>query len=166
LGWIPVGLAAVDSIITLLGPLVPPGAIAIITLVKAAFADLSAAITQYNNDTNPADKDSLLAKIKTILKDIADNFQSFLNALNLARNPIVNIVLGLANIFIAAIMGFLGQLPVTKTPTAKDTSLVKSVKVGGQSIQVVPKFYKNVAEFKSDWNQTAMSKGHPEAEIK
>jgi hypothetical protein len=71
-------------------------------------------------------------------------------------------VLGLANIFLAAIMGFLGQLPTGGTVAAPITT----VRVGGQSQPVVPKTYKNVAEFKAAWNQTAMSKGHPDAELK
>ncbi len=158
LNWIPVGLSAIDSIITLLGPLVPPPAIAIIVLVKAAFADLSAAISQYNADTNPADKSSLLAKIKTLLSAIADNFQKFLDALNLGNNPIVAIVIGLANIILSAIMGFMGQLPAIPT--------TKAVKLGTQTQPVVPKTYKTVAAFKADFNKVAVAGGHPEIELK
>jgi hypothetical protein len=162
MSWIPIGLSAIDSIVTLLGPLVPPGATAILVIVKAAFADLSAAITEYNNDTNPADKSSVLAKIKTLLKDIADNFQSFLNALNLGNNPIVAIVIGLANIILAAIAGFMGQLPASAG--TKLTS--PTVHVGNQTQPVLPKVYKNVGDFKRDWNAVAVKYNHPEAELK
>jgi len=158
LNWIPVGLSAIDSIVALLGPLVPPGATAILTIVKAAFADLSAAISQYNADTNPADKATLLAKIKTVLKDIADNFQSFLNALNLGNNPLVAIVIGLANIILSAIMGFMGQLPAVPT--------TKTVKVGSQTQPIVPKVYKSPADFKKAFNSVCVTLNHPEAELK
>lgn len=161
LNWIPVGLSAIDSIVALLGPLVPPGATAILTIVKAAFADLSAAVSEYNADTNPADKSSLLAKIKTILKDIADNFQSFLNALNLGNNPLVAIVIGLANIILSAIMGFMGQLPASGTLT-----MATSVHVGGQTQPVTPKVYKSVGAFKADFNKVAIANHHPEVELK
>lgn len=161
LAWIPVGIAAIDSIVALLGPLVPPGAAGIILLIKAAFADLSAAVTQYNNDTNPADKATLLAKIRTLLNAIAVNFQSFLTVLNIGANPIVTIVIGLANIVLNAIAGFMGQLPSTGTKV-----LAATVKVGGETRMVVPKTYKSVGEFKAEWNKVAAAGGHPEAELK
>lgn len=160
LNWIPVGLTALQGIITILGSLIPPPALAIITVIKAGFADLLAAVKEYNADTNPADKATLLAKIRTFLNDIVNNFQSFLNALNLGNNPIVNIVIGLADIIISAIEGFMGQLP----PSAP-TPLAMTLHVGSKSVTVVPKFYKSVADFKKAYNSIATSNGHPEVII-
>lgn len=160
LNWIPVGLTALNGIITVLGPLIPPGAASIITIIKAAFADLQAAITQYNADTNPADKATLLAKIRTFLADIVNNFQAFLNALNLGNNPIINIVIGLANIIISAIEGFMNQIP----PVSSAVTLA-TLKLGSKTVTVTPKFYKNVGDFKKDYNSFAMSNGHPEIKI-
>jgi hypothetical protein len=158
--WIPVGIAAVDSIVALLGPLVPPGAAAIITLVKAGFASLSAVVAEYNADTNVADKATLLAKIRTLLKDIADNFGTFLNQLNLGTNPIVIIVMGLARIILNALAGFLGQLP------AGPTAMATSVRIGNQTLTITPKYYKNVKDFKSDFNAVATINHHPEIALR
>jgi hypothetical protein len=161
LAWVPVGIAAINGIVTVLGPLVPPPALAIITLVKAAFADLTAAITQYRNDTNPADKDTLLHKIRTILADIVTNFQSFLDALNLGSNPIEAIVIGLASVILSAIEGFLGQLPQPTPVPAPAT-----VRLGSRTMPITAKFYKNTKDFKSDYNQVAEIFHHPEIDLR
>lgn len=158
--WVPIGIAAVNGIVTVLGPLVLPGATAIIVLIKAAFADLTATITEYQNDTNPADKASWEAKIATILNDIASNFQSFLNSLNLGSNPIEAIIIGLANVFLAAISGFLGQLPSTSK------SLGMTAHVGTKTLTVIPKFYRKPADFRKDWNAVCVADGHPEIQLK
>lgn len=159
LTWVPIGLTALQGIVTVLGPLIGPAA-GIITLIKAAFADLSAAVSAYKNDTNPADKATLLAKIRTFLGDIVNNFQTFFNALNIGNNPILNIVIGLANVILAAIEGFMGQLPATgtKTPTT-------SFHVGTRQLTVTPKFYNRVSDFKHDYNAVASAGGHPEISI-
>jgi hypothetical protein len=160
LKWIPTAILAVNGIVTVLGAFMPPGAMVIIVLINAALNSLTGTITQYNNDTNPADKATLLAKIRTILNDIVTNFQSFLDQLNLGANPIVAIVIGLANVLLAAIAGFLGQLPVAGTAV-----LTTSFHVGATMVRVVPKLYKNVGEFKKDWNQVCISNHHPEIEL-
>lgn len=158
LNWIPTGLTAIQGIVTILGPLIPPQALAVIVVIKAGFADLQAAVAQYNADTNPADKATLLAKIRTFLGDITNNFQSFLNALNLGNNPIINIVIGLADIVISAIEGFMGQLP---SPAPVPATL----RLGAKVVTITPKFYKNTSDFKKDYNSFAIANGHPEIKI-
>ena len=164
LSWIPVGIAAIDGVVTVLGPLVGPGPAAIIALIKGAFADLVAAVTQYRNDANPADKATLVAKIRTLLSDIVTNFQSFLNALNLGANPIVTIVIGLANVILSTIAGFMNQLP--QPAGTKSMTLASSVHVGAQTMRVVPKHYKNVGDFKHEYNAVCSAGGHPEISLK
>jgi hypothetical protein len=163
--WIPVATTAIDGIVSLLGALVPPPAAAIISAVKAALADLGATIAQYNADTNPADKATLLSKIRTLLNDVASNFQNFLVQLNLAGNPIITIVIGLANIIFAAIAGFLNQLPPAPA-AAKGTTLSSTYHIAGANHQIVPKLYKSVGEFKKDFNAVCVADGHPEIAIK
>src|SRR5215469_9628341 len=82
LSWTSVASVALDGIVSVLGALLPPSGLAIVTLIKAALADLAGAITQYQADTNPADKATLLARIRTLLTAIAANFQSFLDQIN------------------------------------------------------------------------------------
>lgn len=160
LNWIPTAVSAINGIVTVLGAFMPPGSAAIITLIDAALASLAATITEYNNDTNPADKATLLAKIRTILNDVYKNFESFLNTLNLGSNPIIAVVIGLANIIIAAISGFIGQIP------ASAPSATIYFRLNGQSHIVAPKLYKKVSDFKKDYNAVCVVNNHPEIELK
>jgi hypothetical protein len=160
--WIPTGIAAINGIITVLGALVPPQALVIISLVKAALADLAATVNQYRNDTEPTHKDTLLHKIRTILADIVQNFQSFLDALNLGSNPIEAVVIGLANIILSAIAGFIGQLPA---PPAGTVPVATTFHVGGRQMPITPKLYKNNKGFIADYNQVAEIFHHPEIDL-
>ena len=85
LAWTSVAGVALDGIVTALGSFMPPGGVALITAIKSFLSDLAGAVTEYQNDTNPADKAPLLAKIRTLLTDIAANFQSFLAQINLGQ---------------------------------------------------------------------------------
>ena len=164
LTWIPIGITAINGIVTVLGAFLPAGGAIIIGLVKAAFADLAATITEYKSDTNPADKATLLAKIKTILGDIVTNFQAFLNQLNIGGNPIEAVVIGLATGVLDALMGFFGQLPPAP---AAGKALSSTFRVGpnGRLVTIVPTIYKDVNAFKSAYNGVADSNGHPELDI-
>lgn len=159
LAWTNIAGVAIDGIVTALGPFMPPGGAQIVLLIKAFLTDLAGTVTEYENDTNPIDKATLLAKIRTLLDDIATNFQAFLAQINLGNNPIVAVVLGLAQVILAAIAGFLGQLP---TPTTIPLKLI----VNGKPLTVVPKYYKRVQDFKSDYNSVCILNHHPELEIR
>ena len=93
------------------------------------------------------------------------NFQSFLDQLHIGTNPIETIIIGLANIFLAAIAGFLGQLPAP-AGGAKTKTLTTSFKLGGKSMVIVPRYYKHASDFKSDWNRVCAADQHPEIELK
>jgi hypothetical protein len=163
LNWIPTAVSAINGIVTVLGSFLPPGAGAIVTLIDAALASLSATITEYNNDANPADKATLLAKIRTILTDIGTNFQSFLSALNLGNNPIIAIVIGLAQVILGAIQGFLGQLPAGGSGTK---ILSSAVTVGQRTMPVEAKYYKTVRAFKKDYNEVCILNHRPDIELR
>lgn len=159
LTWTSVAGVALDGIVAALGSFMPPGGGQIIQLIKAFLTDLAGTVTEYQADTNPADKATLLLKIRTLLGDISTNFQGFLGQLNLGSNPILNIVLGLAQVILAAIAGFLGQLP---TPSAIPVKLM----VSGKPLTITPKYYKHIQQFKSDWNSVCIMYSHPELEIR
>lgn len=167
--WIPLATAAIDGIVTVLGALMPPGVSTIVALVKAGLADLAAAIAQYNADSDPAHKATLLARIRTLLNDIALNFQAFLNSLNLGANPIITVIIGLSNVILAAIAGFMGQLPAppaTGGGSAKGMTVSTSYTLGGKRFPIVPKYYKRAADFARDYNAVAVADGHPEIVIR
>ena len=62
---------------------------------------------QYQGDPLPADKANLLAEIKTFLKDIANNFQLFLNALGTA-GPVLSVVLGIIQVVLSTLASSAG----------------------------------------------------------
>jgi hypothetical protein len=161
LAWIPVATKAINGIVSVLGSLVPPSALAIIDLINAALSDLAATIMQYQSDTNPADKNGWLAKIRTILANIITNFQSFLASVN-AAGPIELIVEGLASVVLAALAGFLGQLPSPGMTSLMPHTFHLGI---GQPVRYTEKYYKSVGQFKSDFNAVADSHGHPEIDL-
>jgi hypothetical protein len=157
--WTNIAGIALDGIVTVLGSFMPAGGLVIINAIKAFLTDLAGAATEYQNDTNPADKATLLAKIRTLLADIATNFQSFLQQINLGSNPIINVVIGIAQVILGAIMGFMGQLP------AGAKTLSATMTIGGKTMPVVPRYYKSANDFKRAYNDTVTSLGHPEIQI-
>lgn len=160
LAWTNIAGVAIDGIVTALGSFMPLGGVLIINAIKVFLADLAGAVTEYQNDTNPNDKATLLAKIRTLLTDIASNFQSFLAQINLGTNPIVNVVLGLAQVILAAIAGFIGQLPTGAA------ALSPSIRIGTKVVTVTPKYYKHVQSFVADYNSVCVANGHVELEIR
>jgi len=160
--WVSVGEKAFAGIVTLLGPFLPPGATAIIAVVNASFATLMAAIKEYLASP-AAGQPAILPKIEAALQSIADNIQTFLTALNITGNPIVAVVIGLAQLILATIAGFLNGLPVAKNG-AKTYRVRSVVTVGGQSAPIVPKM-RSISSFKSAYNGIAESNGHAEIDL-
>lgn len=156
--WVPVGIAAFESVVVLVAPLAAPGINALAETVKAGFASLAAAVDSYIS-APAAQKATFLAKVQLIFEDISQNLQAFLNAVNVGTsNPIIKIVLGLVNIILSTIAGFVNR--ITPASSIKTTSL----KMGGQVIVVTPKL-RNKNQFKKDFNAECIADGHPEAQI-
>lgn len=158
--WIPVGLAALNSIQTLLGPLVSPAVTPFITIIKTGFADLLAATQAYANDTNPADKATSIAKIQTALNDITTNFENLFNTL--PGGAIVSLAFGLAQIVLTTIAGFITQLP--PAPATSSLKMRTTFTIKGQAVNIVP-VKRSVRRFKGDWNSAAVAAGHPELKM-
>jgi hypothetical protein len=157
--YVPVGLLALEGILTLLSPFVPTlAASAIVAIIKASFADLSAAITEYN--AAPAtSKATIIGKIKTILGAIADNFQTFLSDLNLGGNPVVATVGKLVQLILGVLAGFAGKLPGTPLATKKLLKLRN-----GTTLAVSPQVL-TVKQFKSAYNTITAADGHSEVKL-
>ena len=98
LNWVPVGEAALNSILTVLtsnGVLISPAIQSVVALVEAGFAALTAAIKEYQSTTPPPV--GAVAKIQTAFNDIVDNFSTFLKSLSISGG-LIGIVVGLANV--------------------------------------------------------------------
>jgi hypothetical protein len=150
LNWVPVGEAAVNSVLAVLtgnGVLISPAMQAIVTLVEAAFADLAAAVKEYQS-TTPAPVGAL-AKIEAAFKSVVDNFGAFLKTVN-APTGVVAIIVGLAQVVFSTIAAFMNQLPAASS-LRRTVVIGTTVQVGSQTAPVVPKLRSRRA-FKHDFN--------------
>lgn len=151
LNWVPVGEAAMNSIISVLtanGIAITPALQAIIGLIEAGFNALSAAVREYQSTTPPPA--GALAKIETAFKDIVDNFTGFLKSLSIS-GPLVAVVVGLAQVVLSTIAAFTNKLPAASR--ARLSVAASSVTVGGSTAVVMPKERSRRA-FKKDWNSS------------
>jgi hypothetical protein len=154
--WIPVGEAAFQGIVNLLegAGLITPAINPLVTTIIAAFNDLLADIKAYQAITPPPA--GLLAKIEAVFNLIVSNFQSLLA--QIASNPIATLIIGLAQIILSTIAGFLGELPLSSQ------ILSGTFRAGGQSVTYTAQ-KRTVARFKKDYNSVATAAGHPEIKL-
>jgi hypothetical protein len=158
--YIPVGIAAFSGVVSLLSGLgiIPPGTGTVIALlvglVKSGFADLMAAIDQYNA-APAADKATLLAKVSLILSDVSRNIGKFFSDLTINDTTVLTLVTGLVQLILSTLAGFAAQLPPAPTPVAL------TAKVSGHPITITPKILSRSA-FVKQFNQIVTAGGHPE----
>ena len=149
--WIPVGEAAINSILAVLtsnGVVITPAIQQIVTLIEAGFNALKAAVAEYQSTTPPPV--GALDKIRTAFKDIVDNFGTFLQSLSVP-NSILGIITGLAGIVLSTIAAFMNQLP--QPAGAKTMAIASSMKINGAAHAVTPKG-RDAKTFRHDWNKT------------
>ena len=151
LNWVPVGEAALNSILTVLtsnGVAISPAIQSVVSLIEAGFTALTAAIKEYQS-TSPAPVGAI-AKIQTAFTDIVDNFSTFLKSLSVSSG-LVGIIVGLANIVFSTIAAFQNQLPAPAS--ARFSAAIREVHVGAVSQTVTSKLRTKRA-FKKDFNST------------
>jgi hypothetical protein len=129
--WVPMGIDAFDSIITLVDPIMSPAITTIALLVKSGFTSLSSAIDSYLA-APPADKVTWQQRVKLILSGLGADMQSFLTAIGQTGNPIINLVVLLVQVVVNAVSGFVNA--IGGTPAA----FPKKFTMGAHSIRVVP----------------------------
>jgi hypothetical protein len=156
--YVPVGLAAFNGVLALLTGVIPPGTStaigALVVLIKAGFADLLAAVQEYQN-APAAQKVTFKEKISELLTVLGDNIQKFMTDISISDNKLLELVTGLVSLILTALAGFSAQLPAPLAGRKKLT-------VGGKPI--TPKLM-SVKEFKRQWNQIAGAASHPEIEL-
>lgn len=148
--WVPVGEAALNSILSVLtanGVLIAAPVQAIVSLIEAGFAALTAAIKEYQS-TTPAPIGAL-AKIETAFKDIADNFTTFLQSLGVSGG-LLGIIVGLGQIIFSTIAGFMNQLPASSS-LHRTVTIGSTMRVGSTTAPVTPKA-RTRRVFKKDMN--------------
>jgi hypothetical protein len=154
--WVPAGISAFEQIVTLVLPIAAPGINVIAQTVEAGFSALAAAVNQYIN-APAASKATFKDKVLLIFSQLQGDIQAFLSAVNVdTGNPIVKIALGLVEIIVSTITGFLGQIgAVTPAPTFR---------LSGQSVTIAP-VRRDRKRFVSAFNNQLVLAGHPELKI-
>jgi hypothetical protein len=148
--WVPVGEAAVNSILSVLtanGVVIAAPLQAIVSLVEAGFAALTAAIKEYQS-TVPAPVGAL-AKIEEAFTAIVDNFRTFLTSLSVSGG-LLAIIVGLAQIVFSTIAAFMNQLPAASS-LRRTVVLGATFRVAGSTAVIVPR-HRTRRAFKHDWN--------------
>ena len=156
--WIPVGIDAFDSIVSIVDPIMSPAIDAIASLVKAGFASLAAAVNSYLN-APAADKATWGEKIKLILSQLGTDLQSFLTAIGQSGNPLVKTIVALVQVIVDTIAGFINSIG---TPAAG--AFRAEFHVGSDRIVVVAA-YRNRKRFCEVFNNALDSIGHPDLHI-
>jgi hypothetical protein len=161
LNWVPVGEAALNSILAVLtanGVLVSPGLQVYIKFIEDGFNALTAAIKEYQS-TVPAPVGAL-AKIELAFQTVVDYFKTFLASLPISGGTLA-IIVGLAQIVFSTIAAFLNQLPPASSLHRKLVIGPVFAVAGGGGV-VIPKSRTRRA-FKKDWN--AMLDTAPQAGV-
>jgi hypothetical protein len=164
LKYVGVGLQAFQAVLDLLisAGVLPvgsgPAINAIVALVKAGFADLQVAVTNYNN--NPGDKTTMLGKISAALAALEANIQTFWNDLKIPDAKLAALVQGLLGLIISTLAGFLTQLPTPPpTPAMADAArLPNRLVVQAQKL--------SMKQFKANFNALLAQNGYAQFAIK
>lgn len=162
--YIPVGLSAVASILSILsgaGIGISPLASTILNLIKIGFADLQTAITQYQNSTGSAQQ-TALGITTNVLADIEANIQQFWNDLTIPDAKLAALCSGLLGIIVSTLQGFQTQLP-KPTPPAPGTARAIQATLP-KKIYATPKM-RSVSQFRKDFNSLLTDAGYAQHKI-
>jgi hypothetical protein len=155
--WEPIGKSAVQGIITLLEGvgLIAPGMPLLISAILAGFDELIADVKAYQA-MNPPPANAL-DRIVAVFNLIVGNFQDMLAQLMVSVNPIIATVIGLAQVILGTIAGFLANLP-------KAARLSGVFSVGREAVTYSAQL-RSRKQFKHDFNSIAVAGGHPEIQL-
>lgn len=155
--YIGVGIAAIKSVVAILqgaGIVNTVEGIAIsavLTLIQSAWADVTAAIAEYEN-APATNKQTLLGKVSTALQSVADQIQKFWTDLSIPDSKLAALIQGLLGVVLSTIAGFLTQLP-QPTPAARiSVNWNKSINV------IATK--RNEKQFRNDFNSLLHQGGY------
>jgi hypothetical protein len=104
--YVPVGLEAFEEVLSLISPAEGAALAGIITIVKAAFADLAAAVTAYEN-APAANKSTLLGKITTAINAVMGELQQFWTDANLPDGTLASTIENVLQVILSTLAAFL-----------------------------------------------------------
>jgi hypothetical protein len=142
--WIGVGIASLNSMVTILkaNGIIP--AAGIVNAILGALSAVRAAIDEYKS-TTPAPFGAL-AKIETALNDAVSQFGTFLRSLSILGFGLFSMIAALVDVILSTIAGFKNRLP----PVAQKLNVTMQIaQLTGKA--VIPK-HRTIRVFKKDWN--------------
>lgn len=154
--YVGVGIQAVASVVSLLAGAgiisLPEGTLiaAVLATVKAAWADVTAAITAYEN-APAAQKATLAGKISVALTVVSQQVQQFWADLKIPDASLAQTVAGLLGLVVSTIAGFLAALPAAPAPTF--------ARPLAKTLSITPKVV-SVSEFRKEFNAILNAGGH------
>ena len=152
--YVGLGVTAVSGVVAILsgGGIVSTAAgvaiTAVLALIKAGFADISAAVAEYENAA-PADKATLEGKISTAIQAVVDQIQNFWNDLKIPDAKLASTVQGLLELIVGTLSAFLTKLPAA--PAAPT--------VTARKLAVAPKM-RTAKGFVKDYNNILAQNGY------
>src|ERR1019366_9170300 len=102
-----------------------PNVTIIITAIKAAFDDVTTAVQEYNSITPPPV--GALAKVDAALGIVVTDFNNFLASINIQNSSVATVVIGLAEVVLTTISGFIAALPAATAVPKLKASMLRSV---------------------------------------
>jgi hypothetical protein len=150
--WVPVGEAAVNSIVSVLtsnGFVISTAIQTAVNLIFGALTSLDNAIIAYQSTTPPPA--GTLDKVETFIGDVLNNFKSFLASLNISGG-LLGIITGLATVVLSTIEAFINDLPATTMPHLKRTIVVgDTFRIANTTMPIVP-VHRTRRVFKRNFN--------------
>lgn len=142
--WIGVGIASLNSIVSILNANGITPAAGIVNAILGALNAVRNAIEEYKATTPPPV--GAIAKIETALKDAVAQFGTFLRSLSIPGFGLFSMIAALVDVILSTIAGFQGKLPVV----AGQKSLTMQIaQLTGKA--VIPK-HRTIRVYKKDFN--------------
>ena len=160
LNWLPLGIQSINTILSLLagaGILLGPSILATIGVIQAGLEDLRLAVIEYQA-TNPPPV-GLLAKIDTLLSDLVANIGNVIS--QLPANNIISLVIGLFELVLSMLEGFLQRATPTSLPKTA-AALKRAIVVQGKSVVVFPRTNLSRRKYIHDFNHLLDAGRHSE----
>lgn len=126
--YVPIGIAAFNEVLSLVDPTLATTLAPLTQEVKAAFADLAAAVEEYNN-APAASKATLIGKITTAMNAVIDNLQKFWSDANLPAGSLASTIGGVLQIVISTLAAFLPLIGGAVAVSDKTKALAKTIPV-------------------------------------
>jgi hypothetical protein len=152
--YVPIGIQAFTNVLALVSPSEALALALPIKAVKAAFGDVSAMVTGYQN-APASEKATWKGKLVTALNLAMGEVQAFWNDANLPNGSVATMAAGICQIILSTLAAFIPAVGGTVAATTRKLA---------KTLPYTPK-KRSVKQMKSDINAVFVSNGHPELKV-